>query len=79
MTDLAARLKKPLIRIPASLVKSALAIAQPLGLSRFGAEQVRFLQFRPVLDNTALKTEFGYTPQMTSAEVFDLWSREAGL
>jgi len=79
MSDLAARLKKPLIRIPASLVKSALAIAQPLGLSRFGAEQVRFLQFRPVLDNTALKTEFGYTPQMTSAEVFDLWSREAGL
>lgn len=79
LSDLASRLNKQLLRLPAGLVKAVLAIARPLGLSRFGAEQVRFLQFRPVLDNTALKTDFGYTPELTSAEVFDLWKREAGL
>lgn len=79
MSDLAKRLNKQLIRLPVGLLKTALAIAHPLGFSRFGAEQVRFLQFRPVLDNTALKTEFGYTPKRTSAEVFDLWRRKAGL
>jgi hypothetical protein len=26
-----------------------------------------------VLDNTRLKTDFGYVPQLTSAQVFDLY------
>ncbi|GAA0780941.1 SDR family oxidoreductase [Roseibium denhamense] len=79
MADLADILGKPLIRLPAWLVKTALAVAKPLGLSRFGPEQVRFLQYRPVLDNQALKTRFGYTPALSSAEVFELWRKEAGL
>jgi len=79
MADLSAMLGKPLVRIPAWAVKAALAIARPLGLSRYGPEQVRFLQYRPVLDNNALKTRFGYTPKLTSREVFDMWRKEAGL
>jgi len=79
MAQLSAMLGKPLVRIPAWGVKAALAIARPLGLSRYGPEQVRFLQYRPVLDNDALKTRFGYTPKLSSAEVFDLWRKEAGL
>lgn len=77
--DLAEALGKPVLRLPAWTLKTALGIANPLGLSPYGPEQVRFLQYRPVLDNGRLKREFGYTPELTSAEVFDLWKREAGL
>lgn len=74
ISEIAAALEKPVLRIPAWLLKAALAIAHPLGLSRYGPEQVRFLQFRPVLDNTALKTVFGYRPEKTSAEAFATWA-----
>lgn len=77
--DLAEALGKPVLRLPAWTLKTALGIANPLGLSPYGPEQVRFLQYRPVLDNERLKREFGYTPELTSAEVFDLWKREAEL
>lgn len=77
--DLARALGKPVLRLPAGLLKLALGIARPLGLSRYGPEQVRFLQYRPVLDNSKLKTVFGYRPEKTSAETFALWQRAAGL
>ena len=73
--EISSAMGKSCIVVPAWLLKAALAIAKPLGLSRYGPEQVRFLQFRPVLDNTALKSEFGYEPGLTSAEVFDLWQK----
>ncbi|ASM72212.1 MULTISPECIES: SDR family oxidoreductase [Roseobacteraceae] len=77
--DLAKALGKPVLRLPAWALKAALAVAHPLGLSRYGPEQVRFLQYRPVLDNDRLKHVFGYSPELTSAEVFDLWKDGAGL
>jgi UDP-glucose 4-epimerase len=77
--DLARAMGKPVLRLPAWGVKAALAVLHPLGLSQYGPEQVRFLQYRPVLANDRLKHVFGYTPELTSAEVFDLWKREAGL
>ncbi|MFC4667169.1 SDR family oxidoreductase [Seohaeicola nanhaiensis] len=77
--DLARALGKGVVRLPARALKVALGVAHPLGLSQYGPEQVRFLQYRPVLANDALKTVFGYVPELTSAEVFDLWRREAGL
>ena len=77
--DLAEALEKPVMVLPAWVLKAALGIARPLGLSRYGPEQVRFLQYRPVLDNTALKTAFGYTPELSSAQTFDLWRKAAGL
>jgi UDP-glucose 4-epimerase len=73
--EIAGRLGKPVLRVPAGLIRAALAIAKPLGLSRYGPEQVRFLQYRPVLDNGRLKTVFGYAPRMTSAEAFEAWRR----
>ena len=79
ITDLARALGKPVLRLPAGVLKAALALARPVGLSRYGPEQVRFLQYRPVLDNTALKNVFGYTPEKSSAEVFDLWRKAVGL
>lgn len=77
--ELARALGKPVLRLPAWVLKTALAVAKPLGLSQYGPEQVRFLQYRPVLDNDRLKNVFGYTPELTSAQVFDMWKREAGL
>lgn len=77
--DLANRLGKPVLRVPAWSLKAALAVGHPLGLIQYGPEQVRFLQYRPVLANDRLKTVFGYVPELTSAEVFDLWLKEAGL
>lgn len=73
--EIATEMGKSCIVMPAWLLKLALKIAKPLGLSRYGPEQVRFLQFRPVLDNAALKLEFGYVPELTSVEVFKLWQK----
>ena len=75
VTELAAILGKPVRRLPAWLLRLALRVAGPLGLSRYGPEQVRFLQYRPVLDNSALKDRFGYTPRHSSREVFEAWVR----
>ncbi|MEM7215679.1 MAG: SDR family oxidoreductase [Pseudomonadota bacterium] len=79
VSALARILGKPVLRFPAWFLKAALAIAFPLGLSRYGPEQVRFLQFRPILDNLRLKQEFGYVPKKTSLEAFEAWRKQAGL
>lgn len=71
--EIAAALGKPVLRLPAWLLQSALAVLRPLGLTRYGPEQVDFLRYRPVLDNARLKSVFGFTPQLTSAEAFDAW------
>ncbi|MEP5152695.1 SDR family oxidoreductase [Planktotalea sp.] len=76
---LARALNKPVLRLPSWALKAALAVAKPLGLTQYGPEQVRFLQYRPVLANDALKADFGYMPEKTSAEVFDLWRESEGL
>lgn len=77
--DLADALAKPVMALPAWVLKAALGVARPLGLTRYGPEQVRFLQYRPVLDNTRLKTVFGYQPELTSDQTFELWRKAAGL
>lgn len=77
--EIAERLGKPELTVPPALLKATLAVAKPLGLSRYGPEQVRFLQYRPVLDNRRLKEVFGYVPQKTSAEAFEAWRASVGL
>ena len=71
--QLAERMGKRYLELPASLVRAALSVLRRLGLTQYGPEQVDFLRFRPVLSNKRLKTEFGYTPRRTSAETFDLF------
>jgi UDP-glucose 4-epimerase len=77
--EIARRLGKRCVRLPAGLLRAVLAVLHPLRLSRYGPEQVDFLRYRPVLDNRRLKEVFGYTPQLTSAEVFELFRRSRGL
>jgi UDP-glucose 4-epimerase len=71
--EIAARLGKRCVVLPAWLLAAALALAKPLGLTQYGPEQVNFLRYRPVLDNRRLKSVFGYVPQKTSAEVFEFY------
>ena len=63
-------LKKPVLTLPSGLIKGALSILKKFHLTQYGPEQVKFLQYRPVLANTKLINEFGYTPQKTTEEVF---------
>jgi UDP-glucose 4-epimerase len=71
--EIAQRLGKKTRRLPSWLLRSALSILKPLGLTQYGPEQLDFLRYRPVLLNTRLKTVFGYTPTYTSAEVFEIY------
>jgi len=73
MREIAAIRQKPFLPLPVSLVKSAFRLLRKLRLSQYGPEQVNFLRYRPVLSNQKLKTEFGYTPQLTSKEVFEYY------
>lgn len=75
--DIAQRLGKGRIVLPAWLLQAALAVLKPLGMTRYGPEQVDFLRYRPVLDNRRLKEEFGYVPQKTSSEAFEIWRTRA--
>ena len=76
--EIAAKLGKPCLVLPAGLLRIALGVLKPLGLTQYGPEQLDFLRYRPVLDNTRLKTEFGYVPQLSSAQVFELYMRTHG-
>ena len=69
--EIAALLKKRVIRIPAWFLTSLLFVLKRLSLTQYGEEQVNFLRYRPVLDNEKLKTTFGYTPDYSSKEVFE--------
>ncbi len=70
--EIARRLGKKTRRLPAWLLRGALSILKPLGLTQYGPEQLDFLRYRPVLLNTRLKTVFGYTPTYTSAQVLEI-------
>ena len=75
--EIAAYLGKPLIALPASVLRLALKIGHALKLTRYTPAQVNFLRYRPVLSNRRLKREFGYEPQLTSREVFELFVKHA--
>ncbi|MGE5115936.1 MAG: SDR family oxidoreductase [Betaproteobacteria bacterium] len=78
--QIAARMGKRCRVLPPWLLQAALWVGRRLGLTPYGPEQLRFLHYRPVLDNRRLKEDFGYRPRKTSAEAFDLWwaSRRTG-
>lgn len=73
MREIAQMLRKPYLPVPVTLLQSALWLLSKLHLSQYGPEQVNFLRYRPVLANQKLKTEFGYTPQLTTREVFEYY------
>lgn len=79
VAQIARRLGKPLLTIPAWALAGALAVGSALRLTEHGPEKVRFLRYRPVLANDALKNDFGYTPEYSSAAAFERFLHERGL
>lgn len=75
--EIAQRLGKKLLTIPAWVLSAALAVGSTLRLTEHGPEKVRFLRYRPVLDNRALKETFGYTPRYTSAQAFEQFRKHS--
>lgn len=75
--EVAAILGKPLARLPAWLIRAALALGSALGVSRYRPAQVNFLRYRPVLSNRRLKETFGYQPRLDSRETFELFVKYA--
>jgi UDP-glucose 4-epimerase len=71
--QIARRLGKGTIAVPPGLLAFALRVGQALHLTVHGPERVGFLRYRPVLDNTRLKTVLGYTPNKSSSEAFDAY------
>lgn len=73
IAEIAERLGKRCLVLQAGVLQAALWLLKKLHLTQYGPEQLEFLRYRPVLDNRRLKEEFGYTPKLSSAEVFELW------
>jgi UDP-glucose 4-epimerase len=73
MAEIAARLGKRHLTLPVGLVRGALRMMKLLRATQYGPEQVDFLRYRPVLDNRRLKEKFGYTPEKTTREAFDVF------
>ena len=75
MREIASILGKPYLPLPAWLIGGALGLVRMLGLGKLGPEHVKFLQFRPVLSNEKLKSEFGLIPRKTTREVFEFYRK----
>lgn len=73
INDFSKILKKPKLMLPVWVLKLVLFLLKKFKISQYGPEQVMFLQYRPVLDNSKLKNEFGFNPTKNSREVFDLF------
>ena len=75
LAQIAGRLGKPYLAIPPAVLKSALWLLNKLGVTKLGPQHVKFIQYRPVLDNAALKTGFGYVPQLDATAVFERYAK----
>ena len=79
MREIAQRLGKPYVAVPPTLLTRALRFLKRHGLTEYGPEQMRFLQYRPVLANQALKDAFDHKLQRTTRETFELYCAARGL
>ena len=75
LAQIAAKLGKPYLAIPPAVLKAALWLLNKLGVTRLGPQHVKFIQYRPVLDNAQLKTGFGYAPQLDTVAVFERYAK----
>ena len=73
VAEIAARLGKRQLVLPAPVLSVALRIGRMLRLTPHGPEKVPFLRYRPVLSNRRLREEFGYAPTRTTAEAFEAY------
>lgn len=67
---------KPFVPIPPAVMKGALWLLHALRLTKLTPQNVKFIQYRPVLDNARLKSEFGYSPKLDARAVFERYRDE---
>lgn len=70
LKQIAKHLNKPYVGIPSGLLRAVLSILKPLGLSQYGPEQVKFIEFRPVLANIKIKKVFNHQPAKSTEQAF---------
>ncbi len=75
--EVAQLLDKPIVRIPAWVLRAVLTVGHKLGIGRYSPQQVNFLRYRPVLSNQKLKAEFPYQPQRSSRETLEYFIEHA--
>ncbi len=75
LREIARRLGKPYLPLPASLLAGILWVLQRIGVSARGPEQVDFLRYRPVLSNESLVSDLDFTPRLTSDACFERYRR----
>ncbi|MDU0114667.1 NAD-dependent epimerase/dehydratase family protein [Psychrosphaera aquimarina] len=73
MRQIAKRLNKSYLPLPPLLIQAALSILKPLGIIQYGPEQVKFIKYRPVLDNSKIKQQFNHQPRYTSEQALDAY------
>lgn len=71
LREIADLLGKKFLPLPPALLKAVLWIMNKLRMTSLGPAHVKFIQYRPVLANDRLKTEFGYTPRFDARAVFE--------
>ena len=74
LREIAARLDKPFVGLPAAAVARGIGVLFRLGLTPYGPEQTAFLLHRPVLSSARLRAERGVR-FLPSRDVFQLWAR----
>lgn len=70
LREIAQILGKTFLPLPPAILKSALWLLNKLRVTPLGPEHVKFIQYRPVLANDKLKSEFGYAPRHDARAVF---------
>ena len=76
LKNIAKRLNKLYLPIPPTFLRFMLSILKPLGLSQYGPEQVKFIEFRPVLSNSKIKAAFKHQPGKSTAQAFESFLTE---
>ncbi len=77
--DIGHLLRKKIIYFSPAVLKTLITILRKLKLTDYTPEQIIFLQYRPVLDNTKLKKKFGFIPEKNSRETFLYYISKNGL
>jgi UDP-glucose 4-epimerase len=71
LREIANTLGKKFLPLPPALLKSVLWLMNKLRITNLGPEHVKFIQYRPVLANDKLKSDFGFTPRYDARAVFE--------
>ena len=71
ISEIGELMNKRVVQLPVWLIKAVLSVTKPMGLTKYGPDQVRFMQYRPVLSNAKLNTEFGRPPSKSSREALE--------